>query len=127
MRSKLTDKNLEVMMGTLLRYGVILSASIVFIGGILYLLRYGNQQPHYQNFIGEPKQLIHLKSIFQDTESFHSKSIIQLGLLVLIATPIARVFLSIFGFIAERDYLYVFITLIVLTVILFSVFSGFAG
>lgn len=127
MKSKLTDHNLEVMMGTLLRYGVLLSAAIVSIGGIFYLIKYGHEQPHYQHFYGEPKKLIHLKSIMEDTELFHSRSIIQLGLLVLIATPIARVFLSIFGFFAEKDYLYVFITLIVLSVILFSIFSGFAG
>ncbi|MBD3749697.1 MAG: DUF1634 domain-containing protein [Sphingobacteriales bacterium] len=123
-QDKLTDKNLEVMMGTLLRYGVLLSAFIVMIGGILYLIKFGNQQPHYTHFSGEPANLINLKSILNDAKGFHSRAIIQLGLLVLIATPIARIILSVVGFILEKDYLYVLITLIVLTVILFSLFSG---
>ncbi|MBC7653930.1 MAG: DUF1634 domain-containing protein [Oligoflexus sp.] len=125
--SKITDKNLEVMMGNLLRYGVLLSGIIVLIGGIIYLIKYGNNSPNYTQFVGEPSSLTNVKSILIGVSGFHSRSIIQFGLLVLIATPVARIFLSIIGFILEKDYLYIFITLIVLSVVMFSLFSGSAG
>nr|MBN2278700.1 DUF1634 domain-containing protein [candidate division Zixibacteria bacterium] len=53
---------------------------------------------------------------------FTGNGIIQLGLLFLIATPIARVFFSVFAFFRKRDYLYTLITLIVLIILLFSLF-----
>jgi uncharacterized membrane protein len=125
--TKITDKNLAVMMGTLLRVGVLLSAVIVLTGGILYLIKYGTNNPDYTQFIGEPTSLTNIKSIMTGVEAFHSRSIIQFGLLVLIATPVARIFLSVIGFILEKDYLYIFITLLVLSVVMFSLFSGSAG
>lgn len=47
-------------------------------------------------------------------------AITQLGLLVLIATPVVRVAFSVVGFALERDRLYVAITLAVLAVLLAS-------
>jgi uncharacterized membrane protein len=54
-----------------------------------------------------------------------SRSIMQLGLLLLIATPIARVIFSVFAFAIEGDRMYVIFTLIVLTVLLYSLFGSF--
>ena len=48
------------------------------------------------------------------------RPLIQIGLLVLIATPIARIVFSIFGYLLEKDYLYTVITAIVLFVILWN-------
>ena len=124
---KITDKNLAVMMGNLLRYGVLLSGIIVLIGGIIYLIKYGNNSPDYKQFLGEPSSLTNLKSIIIGVEAFQSRSIIQFGLLVLIATPVARIFLSVIGFIMEKDYLYILITLLVLSIVMFSLFSGSVG
>ena len=49
---------------------------------------------------------------------------IQLGLLVLIATPIARVAFSLVAFALQRDRIYVIVTLIVLAVLLYSLTGG---
>jgi uncharacterized membrane protein len=51
--------------------------------------------------------------------------ILQLGLLLLIATPIARVVFSVFAFALEGDRMYVTFTLIVLSVLLYSLFGSF--
>jgi len=53
----------------------------------------------------------------------HAHGIIQLGLLLLIATPVARVAFSVVAFAAERDWLYVAITLIVLAILIYSLTS----
>jgi uncharacterized membrane protein len=115
-----TDQTLEEIIGSLLRYGVMLSAGIVAIGGMLYLLRYGAERPPYQVFRGEPTDLRSISGVIHFVRIGHRRGILQAGLLLLIATPIARVIFSVFAFVRERDWLYVGITLVVLATLLYS-------
>ena len=107
-------------MGNLLRSGVLLSALIVVAGGILFLLKYGNELQDYHFFESEPRRLRDISDIFTTALQGRGRSLIQLGLLVLIATPIARIIFSIIGYLLEKDYLYVLITIVVLCIILFN-------
>ena len=59
--------------------------------------------------------------------ALHARAIIQLGLLLLIATPVARVVFSVYAFARQRDWVYVVVTLIVLGVLLYSLLSGYLG
>jgi uncharacterized membrane protein len=61
-----------------------------------------------------------LRGIVERSFHFSGRGIIQLGLLFLIATPVARVAFAIYGFAAEGDRLYVGFTIIVLVVLLYS-------
>ncbi len=115
-----TDKRIENILGNMLRAGVGLSAAIVFCGGVIYLSRHGHASASYRVFEGEPSDLHSLHGIVRDAMTLNGRGIIQLGLLFLIATPVARVVFSIFGFAEERDRLYVLFTLIVLAILLFS-------
>jgi uncharacterized membrane protein len=54
----------------------------------------------------------------------HGRGIIQLGLLLLIATPIARVAFAAYGFARQRDWMYVGIAAFVLSVLLYGVFAS---
>ena len=54
--------------------------------------------------------------------SLEPAAIVQLGLLTLLATPVARVATSVVGFALERDRLYTVITLAVLLILLTSIF-----
>src|SRR5689334_9622152 len=114
------DQRIEIIIGTLLRTGVILSAAIVLLGGVLYLTRYGHQVPDYSTFQGEPDRFKKVPEIFHGALALSARDIIQVGLLLLIATPVARVFFSAIAFAIERDYMYVIITLIVLGILLYS-------
>ncbi len=114
-----TDKRMDELMGFLLRSGVILAASIVLAGGVVYLARHPFP-PNYHVFQGEPQNLRTVSGIFSEARAFHGRGLIQLGLLVLIATPIARVTFSVFAFFYERDWKYVVFTLIVLGLLLYS-------
>lgn len=118
------DYQAEQTIGMLLRTGVILAAAIVLVGGAIFLVRYGSTVPQYRVFHGEPPELTHVVSIFQQLKGFHSRAIIQLGLLVLIATPVARVAFSVWAFARQRDWVYVVVTLIVLGLLLFSLFGA---
>ncbi|HEY6905099.1 MAG TPA: DUF1634 domain-containing protein [Candidatus Acidoferrales bacterium] len=120
----LSEKRLEELIGLLLRTGVALAATVVLAGGIFYLTKYGGLKPDYRIFRGEPSDLRSIGGVVGDAASLHSRGIIQLGLLLLIATPIARVAFSVAGFASERDWLYVVITLVVLAVLIYSLSSS---
>lgn len=125
--TKISDYDIESVMGRLLITGVIISGSLILFGGVYYLIQKGFSIPHYKTFIGEPSHLRSVKQIIKGVIQFDSLSIIQLGLLLLIATPISRVIFSVIGFSFEKDYLYVIISLIVLAIIAYSIFSVATG
>jgi uncharacterized membrane protein len=120
----LSEKRFEALIGLLLRTGVALAATVVLAGGIFYLTKYGDLKPDYRIFRGEPSDLRSIGGVLEDAISLHSRGIIQLGLLLLIATPIARVAFSVAGFASEHDWLYVGITLVVLGVLIYSLVSS---
>jgi uncharacterized membrane protein len=126
-KNKISDYDIESVMGSLLITGVIISGSLILFGGIYYLIQMGFSVPHFKTFKGEPSNLRSVKQIFKGVTHFDSLSIIQLGLLLLIATPISRVVFSVIGFLFEKDYLYVIISLIVLAIIGYSIFSVATG
>ncbi|MFZ0286390.1 MAG: DUF1634 domain-containing protein [Terriglobales bacterium] len=119
-----TDRRIEEIVADLLRAGVALSALIVFVGACFYLARYGHAPADYRVFKGAPSDLRNLRGIIHSAKHFRSRGIIQLGLLCLIATPVARVAFSIWGFAAEHDRLYMIFTGIVLTVLLYSLLGS---
>jgi uncharacterized membrane protein len=119
-----TDDQVEQIVGALLRSGVIVAALIVLVGGILYLIRYGATLPDYRVFRGEPADLRSLSGIVTDTLSFRFHGIMQFGLLLLIATPVARVAFSVLAFALQRDRTYVTVTLIVFAVLMYSLIGG---
>ncbi|MBZ5650627.1 MAG: DUF1634 domain-containing protein [Acidobacteriia bacterium] len=116
----MTDQRIENILGNLLRAGVGVSAGIVFCGAVIYLARHGRSPAAYRVFQGEPSDLHSLHGIVRDAMRLNGRGIIQLGLLFLIATPVARVIFSIWGFAAEHDRMYVVFTVIVLAILLFS-------
>ena len=123
----MTDRKVDEIIGRLLMYGVMLSASVVAAGGIWYLIQYGAAPPEYHVFRGEPEYLRHMRGIISGIPGFNCRRVIQLGLVLLIATPVARVAFSVVAFLLERDDTYVAITLIVLAVLLFSLTGRLNG
>jgi uncharacterized membrane protein len=118
----INDRNLEQIIGNLLRIGVLTAAAVVLLGGIFYLKEHGGGHPDYHSFHGESLELRSVSAILKDFGSLKSPAIIQFGLLLLVLTPIARVVFSAVGFILERDHLYLALTLVVLLVLLYSLF-----
>jgi uncharacterized membrane protein len=118
------DRKVEEVIGTLLRTGVLLSAAIVLLGGAIYLARHGESPADYHVFRGEPSELRQISGIVHEAISLRGRGIIQLGLLLLIATPVARVIFSIFGFAMEKDRLYVGFASVVLVILLYSLLGS---
>jgi uncharacterized membrane protein len=124
---EVTDRTIENAVSTILRLGVILSGSIVLVGGAFYLALHGMEPMDHQHFIGQPAQDRLVGRIVQGALQLRPRSLIQFGILCLIATPIVRVGYSLVGFALERDRTYVFITAVVLAILLSSLLSGAAG
>lgn len=117
-----SDEGVDRALGNLLRAGVILAAAIVLVGGVVYLIRHGGEVPDFSEFRGEPPELRQPSGIVAHALELRGRGLIQLGLLVLIATPVARVVFSVFAFAVQRDRLYVVLTLVVLGVLGYSLF-----
>jgi uncharacterized membrane protein len=119
-----TDYAVEQFVGRLLQIGVALAAAVVAIGGVMLLLHHGGEVPNYRTFAGEPEAIRTLYGIVRGVAAADSRSIIQFGLLLLIATPILRVAFTLVAFVLQRDRVYVFVTSIVLILLLYGLFYG---
>lgn len=122
-----TDQKIDEIMGVVLRTGVILAAAIVLVGGGLYLTRHPGAARDYRVFAGEPDTYRMASGIARDAVALHGRGFIQLGLLVLIATPIARVAFSLFAFLWQKDWTYVVVTATVLGLLIYSLLGSHGG
>lgn len=119
------DSQMRDIMGTLLRVGVLAAAFIVVLGGILFFIQHPKEIFDYTTFKGEPDKLRKVHLIVMEALNFRGRDVIQLGLLLLIATPVARVIFSLIGFLIEKDWIYVAITSIVLIILSVSLFGNY--
>lgn len=111
-------------MGRLLQAGVLLAATVVFAGGVLYLFAHAGERSNYRLFVAHPVGLRHPKALLKGIAAGDASAIIQLGILLLVATPICRVIFAVIAFVREGDRLYVAVSLTVLGVLLFGMFHG---
>ncbi|MBI5116214.1 DUF1634 domain-containing protein [Candidatus Poribacteria bacterium] len=120
-----SDQQVEEILGNLLRTGVVLAAIVVLVGGFIYLYRHGASAPNYGVFHGEPTGLRTVSGIVTEALSLRGRGLIQLGLILLIATPVARVAFSLFAFVRQKDYTYIAVTMFVLGLLIYSLTGGY--
>ena len=114
------DARMEVVMGRLLQVGVLVAASVVLAGGVLYLAKHAGGRANYRVFVPRSVELRHPASLLSGIARGDAAAIIELGILLLVATPICRVIFAVIGFAIERDRLYIVVSLTVLAVLLFG-------
>ena len=115
-----SDHRVEEAIGRLLRTGVLLAAALVAAGGALYLIRHGAELVDYRAFRGERADLRSVRGVLEGALGLQGRDVIQLGLLVLLATPVARVAFSMVAFALQRDRLFAGVALLVLAILLSS-------
>ncbi len=120
----LSEQQFEQLLSNLLKYGVLIASSVVLVGGILYLLRHGSEPVDYGFFQGVPSKLCSPTGVVTAALSGSYSGIIQLGLLLLVATPIVRVVISLLVFLKQREYIFSAISLFVLTALIYSLVAG---
>jgi uncharacterized membrane protein len=122
-----SDDDVDQLLGNLLRIGVIIATIVAAVGGVLYLAHHGFEATDHRVFHGEPAELRRVGSIVRAAFTLNSAAIVQLGLVLLIATPVARVAMSLVAFILQRDRVYIVVTSIVLALLIYSLTGGIAG
>jgi uncharacterized membrane protein len=119
-----TDHQVEQVVGRLLQIGVLIAAAVVILGAVPLLLHHGREVVDYRTFRAVSPALQSVAGIVRGAITRDSRSIVQLGLVLLIATPVARVALTLVAFVLQRDRLYVAITTIVLVLLLYGLVWG---
>ncbi len=113
--------DMNVLVGRVLVLGVSLS-TLFIVAGLLVLPMHGGVT--LTRLFDFPDSLgVIMKGVFAG----HPQSIVSLGLLILLATPVLRVAISIVTFAIEKDRKYVVITAFVLAVLLGSIIQGLAN
>ena len=110
----MTDERMERTVGTLLRAGVMLAAAVAAIGGVWHLAARGLAPAQYGHFFPAARGM-------RSIGSLAPPDAIELGgILLLIATPVARVIFSLAAYAVKRDWMYVAITTAALAILLYS-------
>ena len=126
-QEKFGERDFQLIIGNLLRYGVWISLSVAFMGRIIYLLNHGNELENYSVFHENDTNIFKvIINIYSGVVQRQGESIILLGIILLFITPILRLLISLIVFYFEKDYLYVSITTIVILIIGTSIFFGFS-
>jgi uncharacterized membrane protein len=122
------SRKVELLISDVLRVGVAVSLSLVVIGTVVSFL-------HHPDYVTSQEQLKRLTSpgaafprtpaqVIGGLKHGRGQAIVVIGLVLLIATPVVRVAVSIAGFIYERDWAFVVITTIVLFLLILSFVLG---
>jgi uncharacterized membrane protein len=114
----------ELLISAVLRGGVFLSGGVTLLGVLIFFIQQRGQP------LGDVTDLKYphtLSDVFAGVGHGSGMAIILLGLLLLIATPVTRIAVSIVAFANERDWRYVAITSVVLLILLISFLLGKAG
>jgi uncharacterized membrane protein len=118
-----TDHEVEQLVGRLLQLGVLIATVVVLLGGAMLLATHGSDVPSFRIFRGASSTLRSVSSAWHGALAMDPRGMVQLGLVLLIATPVARVALTLGAFLLQRDRLYVMLTATVLVLLLFGLFS----
>lgn len=119
-----SDHEVEQMIGRLLQVGVLVAATMVLIGGVMLLVQHGSRPVEFATFSTAASPLQGLAGIFRGALALDSMAIVQLGLVLLIATPVMRVALTLVAFALQRDRLYILLTTVVLGLLLYGLVWG---
>jgi uncharacterized membrane protein len=122
-----SEKLLDVLISNVLRGGLIVASSLMICGGIIYFWHATTTPAEFGHFVLEPTQLRTLPGIIALALKGDGEGIMQLAVVVLLATPFLRVVASLFMFLREKDWKFVVVSLVVLCVLLYSLFAGHAG
>jgi uncharacterized membrane protein len=119
-----SDHEVEQLIGRLLQIGVLIAAAVVLVGGVMLLVQHGSRPVEFSTFSTASSPLQGLVGIFRGALALDSMAIVQLGLVLLIATPVMRVALTLVAFALQRDRLYILLTAVMLALLLYGLVWG---
>jgi uncharacterized membrane protein len=119
-----SDHEVEQLIGRLLQIGVLIAAAVVIVGAAMMLLQHGRTPVAFGSYTDSASPLQALGGIVRGAMSLESAAIVQLGLVLLIATPVLRVALTLVAFAIQRDRVYIVLTAVVLALLLYGLIWG---
>lgn len=122
--SRWSDEHVEQFIGRLLQAGVFIAAMVTLVGAVVLLAREGGTPARFGTFRGAIPELLSVSGVIRGTLALDGRAIVQLGLILLILTPVARVALTLWAFVRQHDRLYVLVTTIVLVLLLYGLIWG---
>jgi uncharacterized membrane protein len=118
------DLKMDLLISNVLRFGLIAASSLMIVGAFVTFRHFTGPNPHLEHFNVEPENLRTIGGIFRLAKSGNGVGIMQLAVLILMATPFLRVACAALGFASQRDWKYVVISLIVLLALLYGLYAG---
>jgi len=120
----LTEETLDRRMGRLLQIGVFMASGVMLIGGCIYLFITPEPLPDYKHFHSGAESIRSIPRMFRHAFRGDAAALIQVGTLLMIATPVARVVFAAYAFGRRRDRLYFGVSCTVLVLLLYGLFFG---
>jgi uncharacterized membrane protein len=115
-----SDREMDEQMGVLLRAGVIISCGVMLVGAALYMVRHSLERPDYGSFHGVPLGLDSVRGVLREVRLGSARGIIQLGVLLMVVTPVMRVVFAVAGFARQKQWAFVWISLTVLALLVWG-------
>lgn len=115
-------RDLEASLANLLTAGTAIAAVVLLVGLVMYLLREYETLLDFRDFVARRQSGVF--GVFRDAAQMDGASVMQLGVVLLILTPVTRVLFTLFAFLYKRDWMYVVVTVIVLSVLLYGLFGN---
>ena len=119
-----TEGSLAHVVSFVLRAGVVLASIVGVAAEGFNLALHGGDREAFRHFREEDGPDRHVGPIFRDAVHLDSRALMMVAILLLLLTPIARVAVSLVGFVRERDRVYVAVTSVVLLTLLGSLLLG---
>ncbi|HEU4763818.1 MAG TPA: DUF1634 domain-containing protein [Gemmatimonadales bacterium] len=113
---------MELLIGNVLRWGVFTAAAVALVGAAVNLASHGLVIADFRRFTGDAATGV--PGILRRVAAHDPLGVMELGVALLIATPIVRVGLSLVGFFRERDRTYVIVTALVLALLVYGLAGG---
>jgi uncharacterized membrane protein len=121
------DQQIQNALSRLMQVGVIVAGVIILAGLVWFLSAHAGAVPGDHVFSGEPKYLENPVTMVQRAFDRHQfgerRSVIMIGVVLLLINPLLRVGFAALGFFAQKDWLYTAVSLVVFAVMLFSFFG----
>jgi uncharacterized membrane protein len=125
-REAVAERRMELFVGRVLQGGVLCAGLIVLVGGVALLTQHGRGAVDFRTFRGAAEETTRVGYVLAGVARLDSRAIVQLGLLLLIATPVTRVALTLAAFALRRDRLYAVLSAVVLALLIAGFLWGAA-
>jgi uncharacterized membrane protein len=113
---------MEIVIGNILRWGVIVAAAVGLVGMVMLVAAGGSAPEGFRHFSADAAT--GLPAILAGVARGNGRGVMEFGLALLLLTPIVRVALSLIAFARERDRTYVILTAVVLVLLLYGLAGG---